>query len=177
MGAFQMNWKSTVAVSGAGLLATWLGVAPSLQPAVGVDLPPGKRDVRPVETGADIEKQASRLQTRVRTELDYRDPSRNPFRFAARPPAVAPTPSTVSQPSLPLPPPPGADLFAYTLSGMAADKVDGQTRRTAIISTASDVLFVKEGDHVASYTVTAINETGVELTAADGTVRRLTLIP
>ncbi len=55
--------------------------------------------------------------------------------------------------------------------------MDGQSQRTAILTSAADVLFAKEGDRVGSYTVTRIDETGVELTAADGTVRRLSLTP
>ena len=60
---------------------------------------------------------------------------------------------------------------------MATEQVDGQARRTAILTSAADVLFAKEGDRVGSYTVTRIDETGVELTASDGTARRLLLTP
>lgn len=172
-----MNWKSTAAVSGATLLATWLGWTPSRPLAVDATVPTASREARPVAAAADIEEQAARLQTRVRDELDYRDPARNPFRFVARPAVVAAAPRIAEPPPGPLAEQPGSDLLPYTLSGMAADTIDGRLQRTAIISTASDVLFVKEGDHVGRYVATAVDEHGVELTAADGTIRRLILTP
>jgi hypothetical protein len=60
---------------------------------------------------------------------------------------------------------------------MATERLDGPSHRTAILTSASDVLFAKLGDRVGSYTVTRIDEAGVDLTAADGTVRTLTLTP
>jgi hypothetical protein len=60
---------------------------------------------------------------------------------------------------------------------MATEPVDGAPQRTAILSTLTEVLFVKEGDRVGSFTITLVNETGVEVTAADGSVRRLILTP
>ena len=169
-----MNWKSTAAATSVTLLAGWLGWTPMQQSAVS-DVPAAPRDVRPVES-LDIQEQAARLQTRVRAELGYSDPKRNPFRFSVRP---APTPgsirpieSAVAAPSVaPL------EVMPFTLSGMAADTVDGQLLRTAILTTPSDVLFAKEGDRLGNYTVTRIDEAGVELTAPDGIVRRLALTP
>ena len=58
---------------------------------------------------------------------------------------------------------------------MASD--GGDAPRTAILTTSSDVVFVTQGDQVAGYTVTRVDETGIEVTAADGSVRRLTLTP
>ena len=168
-----MNWKSTAAVSSLTLLATWLGWTPAHQSAR-TEAPAAIRDVRPAEA-VDIQEQAARLRTRVRSELGYQDPKRNPFRFTARP-AQAPhiLPSVEAAVT---PPPVAMPLFPFTLSGMATERVDGQSQRTAILTSAADVLFAKEGDRVGSYTVTRIDETGVELTAADGTVRRLSLTP
>src|SRR3954471_14306675 len=116
-----MNWKSTAAFSSATLLATWLGWTPAPSPAAITDAREGDR--HPAGT-LDIGAQADRLQIRVRKELDYRDPTRNPFRFglkradpapvAARPPAaeaIAPAGPVIQ----PLP---------FSLSGMAADAVD-----------------------------------------------------
>ena len=76
-----------------------------------------------------------------------------------------------------MPTPVVREVLPFTLSGMAADNVEGQLRRTAILTTSSDVLFANEGDTLGNYTVTRIDETGVEITAPDGTVRRLTLTP
>ena len=76
-----------------------------------------------------------------------------------------------------MPTPVVREVLPFTLSGMAADTVEGQLRRTAILTTSSDVLFAKEGDRLGNYTVTRIDETGIEVTAPDGAVRRMTLTP
>jgi hypothetical protein len=167
-----MNWKSTAAVSGAGLLATWLGWTPT-RPATVNDAPATTRDVRPVY-GVDIQEQATRLQMRVRNELEYQDPKRNPFRFVVRPAAIARRSQAIETP--PAVPAAPAEILP-ALSGMATDMVDGQAQRTAIFSRGGEVLFAKEGDRLGSYTVTHIDEAGVELAAADGTVRRVPLTP
>ena len=169
-----MNWKSTAAATSVTLLAGWLGWTPMQQSAIS-DAPAAPRDVRPVES-VDIQEQAARLQTRVRAELGYSDPKRNPFRFNVRT-APIPSASASRESAVAVPPVAALDMLPFTLSGMAADTVEGQLRRTAILTTSSDVLFAKEGDRLGNYTVTRIDETGVEMTAPDGTVRRLTLTP
>lgn len=168
-----MNWKSTTAVSGVTLLATWLGLTPAHQSAV-TDAPAATHDGRAVDA-VDIQDQAARLQTRVRSELGYQDPKRNPFRFTVRPIPAAPRARPIEAPITP--PPVAASPLPFTLSGLATERVDGQSQRTAILTSASDVLFAKLGDRVGSYTVTRIDEAGVELTAADGIVRNLSLTP
>jgi hypothetical protein len=173
MSALLMNWKSTAAVSSVTLLATWLGWTPAHQLTV-TEAPATTRAVRPVDA-ADIQDQAARLQTRVRSELGYQDPKRNPFRFTARPMPSAPPARAIEATVAPLPV--SIPVFPFTLSGMATESVEGQSRRTAILTTASDVLFAKLGDQVGSYTITRIDEAGVEFTATDGTVRTLALTP
>jgi len=164
-----MNWRSTAAVSGATVLATWLGWSPGYQPAGTPAVAPSPRP----SNAADIQAQADRLQVRVRKELEYRDPTRNPFRFTPRPqPRQTPAAVDATVPLAPIIQPP-----PFTLSGMATETVDGAPQRTAILTTASDVLFVKEGDRVGSFTITQVNDTGVDVTAADGSVRRLILTP
>src|SRR3954469_5930275 len=168
-----MNWKSTAAVSGATVLATVFGWPPSSHQA---NAPVSQGQTAPVVL-SDIQSEAARLQTRVRKELDYRDPTRNLFRFGERAPAararqshaavegpVAATAPIV----LPLP---------FTLAGMATQTVDGTAQRTAILSTPNDVVFVKSGDRVGTFTVTQVDENGVEVTGADGSIRRLVLTP
>jgi hypothetical protein len=167
-----MNWKSTAAVSGVTLLATWLGWVPSRESAVSEPAVVA-RDARPAPA-ADIQDQAARLQNRVRTELGYHDPARNPFRFKSRPAAPAPV-RVVAAPVAPIALMPAP--LPFSLSGMATHTVDGQAEQTAILTSGSDVLFVKQGDRVSGYTVTRVDEVGVDVTAADGTVRRLTLTP
>jgi len=167
-----MNWKSTAAVSGATLLATWLGWAPSPHQA---NAPVAQGQRSPVVL-SDIQAEAQRLQTRVRKELDYRDPTRNLFRFGERPAATRPRQShaALEEPAA------AAPVIAplpFTLAGMATEVIDGAVKRTAILSTPSDVLFVKEGDRVGTFTLTRVDEAGVELTGADGSVRRLVLTP
>jgi hypothetical protein len=170
MSALPMNWKSTAAVSGATVLATWLGWSPGYQPAA----TPAIASNAPEAKAGDIQSQADRLQVRVRKELEYRDPTRNPFRFNARPPAPQQVPAAVA-PSVSLVP--AVAPLPFTLSGMATETIDGAPRRTAILSSGSEVLFVKEGDRVGSFTITLVNDTGVDVTAADGSVRRLPLTP
>jgi hypothetical protein len=165
-----MNWKSTAAASGLTLVATWLGLSPSIQvPAARPAAAP--RDSRPAVS--DIQAQADRLQVRVRKEMDYRDPSRNPFRFSHRPSAPRPTPAVVEAPVVLAAP--TIQPLPFTLSGMATDGPDAV--RTAILTTPSDVVFAKEGDRVAGFTLTRVDEAGIEVMAADGSVRRLTLTP
>jgi len=165
-----MNWKSTTAFSGVTLLAAWLGQPPKTPPAATSDA--DSRVSRPVAN--DIQAQANRLQVRVRREMDYRDPTRNPFRFTERRAVPAPRADRVVAPPAALAPP-AAPRLPFELSGMASD--GGDAPRTAILTTPSDVVFVTQGDHVAGYTVTRVDETGIEVTAADGSVRRLTLTP
>jgi|SRR6185503_10862778 len=175
-----MSWKSYAAVSGATVLAGWLASAPpSNVPdrAAPVVRPPAARDGR----SSDIEREAERLQARVQREVEYTQPQRNPFRFgAARPevhgggdlpnPAPAPAPPPVEVPIVAPPP--------VTLAGIAEDQKGQQTERTAIISSPSGVLLVREGDPVlGEYRVGRIESEAVELVKNDGTTLRLTLRP
>lgn len=176
-----MTWKSYAAVSGATVLAGWLASSPpSNAPVSGATSQRGA-PAAPSTAGSDIEEQAARLQTRVRQETAYRDPQRNPFRFGARQAAVAQRstsanmsvapPSVEAAPLLPQAP-------AVSLSGIAEDQVGERMERTAILSTPSDVLLVREGDEVmgGQYRVTKIDAGAVELLKlADGTTLRLAL--
>jgi hypothetical protein len=169
-----MNWKSTAAVSGATtLLATFFGWPPSSHQA---NAPVSQGQTAPVVL-SDIQSEAARLQTRVRKELDYRDPTRNLFRFGERAPAAR-----ARQPHAAIEGPvaaaaPIVPSLPFALAGMATETVDGTAQRTAILSTPNDVVFVKSGDRVGTFTVTQVDETGVELTGADGSIRRLVLTP
>ena len=175
-----MSWKSYAAVSGATVLAGWLASAPPSnapgRAASAVRLPP-TRDVR----SPDIEREAERLQTRVQREVEYTQPQRNPFRFGvARPqvnrggdlpgPTPAPAPPPVAVPIVEPPP--------VTLSGIAEDQKGQQLERTAILSSPSGVLLVREGDPVlGEFRVARIESEAVELVKSDGTTLRLTLRP
>jgi hypothetical protein len=176
-----MSWKSYAAVSGATVLAGWLASTPPANDPEGAAVvsrqPATPRDAAAAST---IEHEADRLQVRVRREVDYTQPQRNPFRFGAArtdvdrggdipapEPVAAPEP--VVTPFVPPPPP-------VRLSGIAEDEKGGQLERTAILSSPSGVLLVREGDVVVGdYRVGRIESEAVELVKTDGSILRLTL--
>lgn len=169
-----MTWKSTAVVSGLGLLATWLASGPQYSTPPGA-APTAATAQRAVSSHPDIEEQAERLGAALRPQASYDEPSRNLFRFGARvtrAPAV--TPPAVTEESPPVPPPPALRI---TLSGIATDTVNGREQRTAILSTPSGVLLVREGDEVAGqYRVGSINAEAVELIRLDdGGILKLSL--
>ena len=174
-----MNWKSTVVVSGAGAIATWLAAVVPVQHATA----PAERTA--LTTGAadasdEIVREAEQLSARLRASGASREPARNPFRFADRGRAPAAGPARAAAPeSEPLTPAPETPALRVSLAGMVEDTTSGATTRTAVLSTPDGVLLVKEGDQVAGqYTVTAITGTSVELTrGSDGSVARLVLRP
>ena len=165
-----MDWKSTVVISGAGILATWFfSMPPGHAPAGAVA--PAARAPQTTTSNIDIEKEAARLQIHAREEPRYTAPSRNPFRFSERrEPARATTGVAAPPPAIePLPP-------RITLEGIAADTVGGEQQRTAILHTDAGVILAKEGDQVAGYRVEKIAADAVELTKIDdGSVLRIGL--
>jgi hypothetical protein len=169
MAALLMNWKSTVLVSGAGLVATVFGwvttpVIPQRNPA------PSAPAVAPrtIPAAADIQHEAARLQSRLAPETTYRQPSRNPFRFgvrvdrraAERPAPLVQEPAVVIAPLTARP--------TIRLRGIATDTVDGAMQRTAIITTDAGLLLVREGETAGAYRVTKIGDESVELSGPDG---------
>jgi hypothetical protein len=173
-----MSWKSYAAVSGATVLAGWLASAtpPNVPdrtaPAV---RPPAARDVR----SSGIEREAERLQARVPREVEYTQPQRNPFRFGAARSEVNRGGDLPDPTPAPVPPPVAVPIVApppVTLSGIAEDQKGQQMERTAILSSPSGVLLVREGDPVLEeYRVGRIESEAVELVKSDGTTLRLTL--
>jgi len=167
-----MDWKSTAVISGAGVLATWFfSMPPTAAPARAVA--PVVRAPQVSTAQIDIEKEAARLQVHRVEEPRYTEPARNPFRFnEPRQPArttvdVAPLP-----PPVVLPPPPPR----ITLDGVAAETMDSQSQRTAILHTDTGVVLAKEGDQVVGYRVQKIAADAVELVKIDdGSVLRLGL--
>jgi len=172
-----MTWKSYLGVSGATVLAGWFASSPpSNVPATSGSTQPERSAAVPA-AAADIEEQAARLQAGLRLEAAYREPERNPFRFGAKhmgQPAregFAPVPSPVEA----VVPVPSAPLV--TLSGIAEDQVGERTERTAILSSPSGVLLVREGEDVlGKYRVAKIEADAVELADLTGSIQiRLTL--
>ena len=178
-----MTWKSYAVVSGATVLAGWLASAPPSNAPESAASPSARRTPNaPRDVAAsDIEREAERLQVRVKREVEYAQPQRNPFRFGAgradadrggdipytAPPP--PQPAVVVPVAPPLPPP-------VTLSGIAEDQDGQRVERTAILSSPSGVLLVHEGDAVlGDYRVARIESEAVELVKSDGTTLRLAL--
>src|SRR5262245_19474438 len=155
----SMDWKSTAVISGAGILATWFFSMPQTSaPAHAVA--PAARVPQTTPVKIDIVKEAARLQVHRVEAPRYTEPYRNPFRFNARrepAPAAAPVVAVVPAPVLPPPPP------RITLDGVAADTMDAQSQRTAILKTDTGVILAKEGDEVAGYRVQKIAGDAVEL--------------
>src|SRR4051812_46933379 len=127
----MMTWKSTAAVSGVGLLLTWLANVPAQNaPAA------PRAAARPAATRAlsDIQAQADRLRSRMHASPDYAAPSRNPFRFGA---ARVTTHSDIAARPAPPEPPAAPPPPIIKLSGIAVDMVNGREERTAILNTPS----------------------------------------
>jgi hypothetical protein len=176
-----MTWKSYAAVSGAGLLATYLVSAP---PTLTPGRAPAARsasDAGAVRLSDDIEEQAARLGSRVRDDVAFRPPARNPFRFGARPaapgrsaPAPSPTaaaPAVTPEPAVPPPPPP------IRLNGIATTTVNGEPRRVAVLLTPQGVVEARAGDMAGAYRVVRVDEDAIEIVGPDGISRRLNLRP
>lgn len=150
-----------------GSLAAWFAAASTSgvrrpQPIVSA---PSPIDLRGAALAAEIERLHDRLRPTAAPQHN-----RNLFQFAARAPEtrVLPPPAPV-QPAAaaaPVEPP-------FKLIGIAEDS----GVRTAILSSPSQLLLVKEGDLVVSkFRVAAISADAIELTdASDGTVLRLAL--
>ena len=175
-----MTWKAYAAVSGATVLAGWLASAPPANAPDSASPAPRQPAARRATAPSDIEREAMRLQARVRREAEYAQPQRNLFRFGAVRPIAgrqadvpeAASPADTFVPAVPPPPP-------VSLSGIAEDQVDLRVERTAILSSPVGVLLVHEGDDVLDqYRVGRIESEAVELVKlADGTTLRLSLTP
>jgi hypothetical protein len=128
--------------------------------AVSIGVRPGRSTVgeltrRPVPTAVDpVVLALSDGQARMAASRQTRRPlpvaSRDPFRFNAGPSGASEPPSPrkgavlstrTPQPALPAQP-------TLTLSGVAEDRTGGVLVRTAIISTATGLYLVKEGERV-----------------------------
>jgi hypothetical protein len=170
-----MTWKSYVVVSGAGVLATYLATPPLMPDRRAIPASAADANASSGTEAPDIVREAARLESRLRAEAAFRAPARNPFEFgeapapARRPRERAPLDAdAVPRPAAPEPP-------FIVLSGIATDVLDGLTVRTAVLTTASGVSLVREGDLVGTeYRVRVVREDGVDLeSTADGSIRAL----
>jgi hypothetical protein len=174
----SMTWKSTMVLSGAGVLATWMAAAPPSSVGMApTPRPSGAGQGSSIE--AQVEEEASKLEVRLRQNAAYAVPDRNPFRFNARraqerleTPQSAPPPAAVIAPPRVTPPLP-------VLAGMATDIVDGAEQRTAILSLSGAVVLAREGDELAGrYRVNRVEAEAVELVRLDdGSLVRIGLKP
>ena len=169
-----MTWKSYAAVSGVTVLAGWLAsTPPASAPTAGVPSL-AQASSRRAAPPSDIEREAARLQARVRREAAYAQPRRNPFRFGAARSTASPevdVPEVAAENILtPTPEPP-----PVSLSGIAEDRIEQRVERTAILSSPAGVLLVHEGDDVlGQYRVTKIESEAVEFVKlSDGGTLRL----
>ncbi len=169
-----MTWKSTAVVSGATVLATWLAsVPPNRAPEDAIA--PARAAAPAAGVVSDIEEQAARLHVKLRQEIEYREPSRNLFRFSTRASALGgsarPAERALTAVAEFVPPEP----IGIRLSGVASEKDGENDRRTAILSTPGGVVLAREGDEVAGhFKVGEIGEDTVDLIRlTDGIVLRL----
>ena len=163
-----MNWKYTAIGTGATALATLLATTPARHPDAGVTSPPARSTPT-----TDVQQEAERLGARLRDVTRYEEPSRNPFRFEAKPASKLPT-NVVSAPAEPpaaSEEAPARPVPALTLIGTVFDGPDASKPTTAILSTPGGVLLVREGDLIGSdLRVAKVDAEGVAVEATSGTL-------
>jgi len=151
-----------------GSLAAWLAAASTsgVRHSTPVVAQIPAVDVRGAALAAEIERLHERLRPTAAPEHN-----RNLFQFVA--PRLADSRAVATPPPIVAPPTPAAVEPPFTLIGIA----DDGDARTAILSSPSQLLMVKNGDLVASkYRVTAISEDAIELLdTADSSPLRLAL--
>jgi hypothetical protein len=169
-----MNWKSTVLVSGAGLLATWLANVPAPAPARQAATPAASPATAQVRVSDEIQQLADRLERRSVVGAQSDVAARNPFQFGRAPrpsrseppPTLAPVAADVPQATEPV----------WHLSGVAMDLVGEQEVWTAILSLPSGLVLARGGDTLPDgWNVSAIGAESVTLIRTDGSTMTLPL--
>ena len=168
-----MTWKLYAIVSAGAFVATYVMSSPKTE--VATNKPSNAvaaKSSRQVAAETEIEALANSLHVRLRSDTVVRTPGRDLFRFQAKvtqPPAFVPPPAVVASAPVSVAPP----LPVLSLTGVASDVVDGQPRRSAVVSLPNGVLIVREGESVAGlYTVVAIGEDSIELESPGDHSRR-----
>jgi len=173
------NWNWKMAGTGAAALAGVLGLGSPLNPA-GPSVRPQVTDAphaaAQISAVAALEEQTRRLDADL-TGSEVAPPSRNLFRFGARPVprrALAPAPVLASAPVVEVPAP-----FPLRLAGIAVDTINGVEKRTAILSGPSGVELAAGGESAgAGYRVIEVGASFAEVERlSDGARQRLTLKP
>jgi hypothetical protein len=119
---------------------------------------------------SDVNTQVELLRERLAMERRFAPPSRDPFRFSAsvEPPPVEIAPVEL-QPVVPEPPP------VPQLVAILTDKTEAGVARRAVFAVNGAVQIVKIGDRVDRFDVSRIDADGVDLTARDSTVTRVSI--
>jgi hypothetical protein len=125
-------------------------------------------------TTFDVHEAAERLHSRLDAAPRPQAPERNPFEFAA---PSAPRVTAASMPTAAPLEPVGLPAPPFVLSGIAENKKDDATERTAILSGSNQIYFAKAGDRVIGlYDVVAVGVDAIELRElASGQIVRLGL--
>lgn len=152
-----------VLFAGAVLLSTHI-LAPAEPPA-----PPVKELAasRAVLTQAaplveQVDAEVARLRERLATRPSYPPPSRDPFRFGARPVPPGSTPAAaIAAPIAEAPRPPVPQLIAISTTPGAID--GGVSIRTAVLGIGDNVQVVKAGDTFMAFLVKTVGVDAVEL--------------
>jgi hypothetical protein len=164
----------TAAMSGIGLVATWMASVPPPAPRASF-APPAKVAPAPAVV-TPIESEAARLARGLDYEARLGTSARNPFSFGAVA-AVDAAPGGPAEAGVLTFAPPATPAVAFVLAGIATDSGDGPVTRTAILSGAAGVRLVRVGDMAGAYRVAAIAADAVDLAGPDGAVVTLRLTP
>jgi hypothetical protein len=169
MPLLAMTRRRTAArIVGGALLAAWLAAAASVpSPQVPAVPAPARRAAGRDFTAIEIRTQD--LRARLESKSTLHRSSRNPFRFAARRPAVP-----VHVPALSTASPATGGAPPLALVGIAEQESAGGVVRTAVISGPGGLFLVREGEPVAErYRVNRVGADAVELgdAATGGTIR------
>src|SRR5262245_23205460 len=138
----------TLWFAGGGLLATWFAVTPTPPPSARVTANATTRNAEVAKQPFDeLTAQGGRLRQHLET-MPSKLSTRNPFRFGGKPVVAPPAakPIAEAQAAAVAPQPQQPTL---RLSGIAEQRVDKTTVRTAVIVGDGQLYLVREGDAVA----------------------------
>ena len=171
-----MTWKLYALISGGAAVATYLMSGPVTTLPVRQQPRAAVKPEAPHTSDTDMQALADHLeQSRIHNEVRYHEPARNPFAFRQTPrpeqrQVIAPKPIETAPIVVAPPPPP------VTLSGIAADRANGEWTRTAIFSSSNGVTLAHEGEMVGGgYRVVSIAESSVTLESSEGSKTTLSL--
>jgi hypothetical protein len=172
-----MTWKTTVVMSGAGLVATWLAAAPPTEPAA----PLASASVPTATVVSPIEREAARLARGLAYQARLGVSARNPFRFDSVDGPVGDGDVVVAPLEAPLAvvePSAAPATTRLSLVGIATNLVDGATERTAIVTGPTGVVLAGVGDSVGDgYRVMSIEADAVDLVRDDNAQLTIRLRP